>query len=96
MSLIPLVLGVGIVLGGLALATDHRGVAQRVVDTQLNPAYTESGILRGFSRLGREHPGMDFSRNAPRLRMLVRIWGGIAVVAGLGFLAVGVALLVRA
>ncbi|WP_406727356.1 hypothetical protein WJ438_25845 [Streptomyces sp. GD-15H] len=96
MTLIPLVLGVGIVLGGLTPVTDHRGVAQRVVDTQLNPAYTEPGILRGFSRLGREHPGTDFARSAPRLRVLVRIRGGIAVVVGLGFLAVGTALLIRA
>ncbi|MEV5689100.1 hypothetical protein AB0L68_39010 [Streptomyces sp. NPDC052164] len=32
-------LGLGQVLVGFALATDHRGIAKRAVDTYLNPAH---------------------------------------------------------
>ncbi|WP_137991423.1 hypothetical protein [Streptomyces vilmorinianum] len=95
MILMAMVLGVGVALFGLALATDYRGVTQRIVDTQLNPAFAEPGVRRVFSRLGLEHPEMDFSLSRSRLRALVRIWGGVVAVFGLGFLAVGVALLVR-
>lgn len=95
MHLIPILLGAGVVLVGLALATNHRGIAQRIVDTQLNPANADTSVLRIVGRLGSEHPGMDFSRAAPRLRVLVRGWGAGVALIGLGFLTVGIALLVR-
>ncbi|SDM66663.1 hypothetical protein [Streptomyces wuyuanensis] len=96
MFLIPLLLGAGLVLVGLALVTDHRGLAQRSVDTYFNPLHADPGLLRTFSRLGFEHPGTDVLRHAPLQRRLVRIWGGFASVFGLVFLVVGVVLFVRA
>ncbi|MEV1049745.1 hypothetical protein [Streptomyces sp. NPDC049887] len=91
-----LLLGAGLTLVGLALVTDHRGIAQRTVDTYCNPAHADPALLRTFDRLGFEQPGMDFLRYAPLQRRLVRIWGGIASVFGLAFLVVGVVLFVRA
>ncbi|WP_406502658.1 hypothetical protein [Streptomyces sp. NBC_01602] len=96
MYLVPLLLGLGLILVGLALATDHRGIAQRTVDTYLNPAHADPSLLRAFNRLGFEHPGMDFLRYTPRQRRLVRIWGGFLSVFGLAFLAAGIVLLVHA
>ncbi|MFV5998743.1 hypothetical protein ACNPQM_42030 [Streptomyces sp. NPDC056231] len=96
MYLLPLLLGVGLILVGLALATDHRGIAQRIVDTYLNPAHAAPSLLRTFNRLGFEHPGMDFLRYAPLQWRFVRIWGGFLSAFGLAFLAAGVVLLVRA
>ena len=78
MYLVPLLLGLALTLAGLALATDHRGIAQRIVDTYLNPAHADPSLLRTFSRLGVEHPGMDFLRHAPRQRRFVRIWVGFS------------------
>lgn len=96
MYLVPLLLGLGLTLVGLALATDHRGIAQRIVDTYLNPAHADPSLLRTFNRLGFEHPGMDFLRYAPCQRRFVRIWGGLLSAFGLAFLAAGVVFLVRA
>ncbi|GAB3172426.1 hypothetical protein [Streptomyces incanus] len=96
MFLVPLLLGAGLILVGLALMTDHRGIAQRTVDTYFNPAHAAPSLLRTFNQLGFEHPGMDFLRYAPLQRRLVRIWGGFMCVFGLGFLAAGVVLFVRA
>ncbi|WP_406405785.1 hypothetical protein [Streptomyces sp. NBC_01643] len=96
MYLVPLLLGLGLILVGLALATDHRGIAQRTVDTYLNPAHADPVLLRAVYRLGFEHPGMAFLRYASLQRRLVRIWGGFLSFFGLVFLAAGVVLLVRA
>lgn len=96
MYLAPLLLGPGMILAGLALATDFRGIATRTVDTYLNPAHADPGLLRTFHRLGFEHPGMDFLRYAPLQRKLVRIWGGLICALGFGFLATGVSLMIRA
>ncbi|MCX4681981.1 hypothetical protein OG413_43090 [Streptomyces sp. NBC_01433] len=95
MYLVPLLLGLGMVLIGLALATDHRSIAKRAVDTYLNPAHADTSLLRTFNRLGFEHPGMDFFHYAGRQRRLVRVWGGFLVAFGLVFLAAGVVLLLR-
>ncbi|WP_030935880.1 hypothetical protein [Streptomyces sp. NRRL B-24720] len=66
------------------------------MDTYLNPVHADPSLLRTFSRLGFEHPGMDLLRNTPFQRRLVRVWGGLISVFGLAFLAAGVVLLVRA
>lgn len=95
MYLVPLLLGLGLILVGLALAANHRGITQRTVDTYLNPAHADPGLLRTFNRLGFEHPGMDFLRYAPLQRHFVRIFGGFLSVFGLALLAVGVVFLVR-
>lgn len=96
MYLVPLLLGLGLILVGLALATDHRGIAQWTVDTYLNPAHADPVLLRAVNRLGFEHPGMAFLRHASLQRRLVRVWGGFLAIFGLVFLAAGVVLVVRA
>lgn len=96
MYLAPLLLGPGMILAGLALATDYRGIAKRTVDTYLNPAHADPGLLRTFNRLGFEHPGMDFLRYAPLQRKLLRIWGGLLCALGGAALATGIALMIRA
>ncbi|MFI9629487.1 hypothetical protein [Streptomyces sp. NPDC052042] len=88
-------LGIGITLAGLVLTTDYRGAAQWFVDTQLNPVFAEPSVLRRLDRLGKEHPSMDFSLRRPRLRVLVRIWGGVVALIGFGFVAMAVVHLVR-
>ncbi|MEV4879845.1 hypothetical protein [Streptomyces cyaneofuscatus] len=95
MSLIPPLLGAAVFLAGLALATDHRGAARWVVETFFNPAHADRGVMRTFQRLGAQHPGMDFYRNADRLRRFVRVWGGFICALGFLFLTMSVVFLVR-
>ncbi|MEV7422911.1 MULTISPECIES: hypothetical protein [unclassified Streptomyces] len=95
MNPVPLLLGLGITLPGLALVTDYRGCARYIVDTHLNPIHADSSLKRAFSRLGFDHRDMGTARYAPRARMLLRIWGGFATVFGLLLIATGIMVLTR-
>ncbi|NML53170.1 hypothetical protein HHL19_30400 [Streptomyces sp. R302] len=93
MILIAMLLGGGATLAGLALLTDRRGLTGRIVDTYLNPMFSEPTLLRVFGRLGVEHPAMDAFRRRSKGLVLLRVWGGVLALIGLVFLTVGTALL---
>ncbi|WP_327272623.1 hypothetical protein OG609_10850 [Streptomyces sp. NBC_01224] len=80
---VPLLLGAGLFLFGLALAANYRGLAHRVVNIYLNPAFFDPYHLRRLKRRGVDHPGMVFLANTEHQQRRVRILGGAQTALGL-------------
>ncbi|MET9887580.1 hypothetical protein ABZZ20_31475 [Streptomyces sp. NPDC006430] len=87
---VRVVLGIAMLLGGLALLTDFRGATDRIARSAL-------GLLRSCDVLGptarRDAAPSTATRTA---RILVRLHGGLAVAAGLALLSLSALILAGA